>query len=70
MGFSVGAVVLDRPTNSVATVVHVTRVPRTLDLFGKPLPRHDRFVLRFEDSRWADDRIAADLLPVEPSATG
>ena len=66
MELAVGAVVIDWPTNSVATVAFRVRVPRCADLFGQPVPGHYRYVLRFPDSTWADDRRDDDFELLDP----
>lgn len=51
--FRPGAVILDRPTRAVATIRHVERVPGCCDLFGFPISPHRRYILAFEDGRYA-----------------
>lgn len=53
MKYAAGAVILDRPTRSVATIRHVTRVPKRSDLFGETLPSFRRYVVVFSDGRYA-----------------
>lgn len=56
-----GDVVRDERVGEVAEIVAVKRVPACADLFGEPVPGHMRYVLRYRDGRWADDRRASDL---------
>jgi hypothetical protein len=53
MQYEPGAVILDRPTRSAATIRHVERVPDCRDLFGQSLPEHRRYVVAFDDGRYA-----------------
>ncbi len=59
-----GSTVRDRPTRAIGWVRHVTRIPPGCDLFGDPLPAHRRYIVEFEDGRWANNRTTADLEPV------
>ena len=58
-----GERVVDTKVRAPAVVAHVERVPRTRDLFGDRVPACRRYVLVFDDGRWANDRTDADLTP-------
>lgn len=53
MKYTRGSVILDRPTRTVAIIRHVTRVPQMGDLFGQALPSHRRYVIAYDDGRYA-----------------
>lgn len=64
----VGIRVLDKPTREPCEIRHVLRVPRRQDLFGRPVPGYRRFTVQFDDGRWANDRRAGELAPLEIEA--
>lgn len=56
------AIVIDRRTRERCEIVHIERVPAQRDLLGRRLPGHRRYVVRFSDGRWQNDRTAEDLI--------
>lgn len=63
--FKKGTTVLDRRSRDIAEVVRVRRVPPCTDLFGAQQRGHLRFILRFPDGRFANDRRIGDLEAVQ-----
>ena len=61
-----GIEAIDRRHGERVIIRAAERVPETTDLFGRPVPAHERLVVVFADGRWANDRRAEDLLPVFP----
>jgi hypothetical protein len=68
MPMRVGTEVIDRRCGQRAIVRGVVQVPRTRDLFGRLIPAHRRYVLAYDDGRWADSRYDDDLAAPSPSA--
>jgi hypothetical protein len=64
----IGAEVVDRRVRERAVVRCVTLVPPQHDLFGRVIPAHTRYVVVFDDGRWANDRTERDLKPAETAS--